>query len=140
MFKGERTGMIDSLSIALSGLNAQKLRLNASASNIANLSTGGAPPGAAAGARTVYLPLRVDLAAQEGGGVLGTIVQDGDGYSLSYDPSSALADDKGYVAVPNVDLATEAVNVAITKSAYKANAAVIKTQGEMTEALLDALV
>ncbi len=133
------------LSNALSGLNAQKARLNASASNIANVLTGGAAPGspeAAAGAPTVYKPLRVDLTSQtlpngQGAGVSASVTESSDGFSLSYDPSAVGADSEGYVAVPNVDLAQEAVNVIESKLLFKANAAVIRTQDEMLGSLVD---
>ena len=59
------------------------------------------------------------------------------GYSLSYDPDALGANSEGLVAVPNVDLAQEAVNLIETKALFKANAAVIRTQEEMLGSLLD---
>lgn len=133
------------LSNALSGLNAQKLRLSATASNVANVSTGGAVPGsaeAAAGASTVYRPLTVNITSQtlpdgQGAGVSAYVTERENGFSLSYDPSAPGANAEGFVAVPNVDLAQEAVNLIETKALFKANAAVIKVQDEMLGSFMD---
>lgn len=135
------------LSNALSGLNAQKLRLNATASNVANVSSGGAVPGSAeeaAGAVTVYRPLQVNMTSQtlpdgQGAGVFANVTEIKDGFSLSYDPDAPGANAQGFVAVPNVDLAQEAVNLIETKALFKANAAVIRTQEEMLGNLLDTI-
>lgn len=134
--------MLDAISIALSGLNAQKQRLAASASNIANISTGGTVPTAdpASPASTVYRPLRVSFTPTgEGGGVQATVTADEEGYSVIYDPESIHANEEGLVAVPNVDLATESVHVLLAKTSFKANLAVIKTQDELLGDLLDTL-
>lgn len=133
------------LTSALSGLNAQKLRLNATAGNVANALSGGAVPGSAeaqAGASVVYRPIRVDLSSQvlpdgQGIGVSGNVTEIENGFSLSYAPDAPGADAQGYVAVPNVDLAQEAVNLIETKALFKANVAVIRTQDEMLGSLMD---
>lgn len=131
--------MTDALSIALSGLRAQSTRLAATASNIANVSTSGVVPSAtpSAPASTVYQPLNVSFSSLESGGVAATVTPDPQGYSIVYDPSSVYANEAGEVAVPNVDLAAEAVKLIETKLAYKANVSVIRTQDEMLGYLLD---
>lgn len=133
--------MTDALSIALSGLRAQTTRLAATASNIANASTSGTVPNAdpSAPASTLYTPVTVDLSSQAGGGVSAQVRPDPDAYSVIYDPSSGYANADGLVAVPNVDLAQEAVNLLETKALYKANLSVIKTQDEMLGDLLDTI-
>ncbi len=137
----------DALSIALSGLTAQKQRLNATASNVANLlSKGAAPdsPEAAAGAPTVYKPLQVNLSSQvlangQGAGVRGNITEIENPFSLSYDPQAIGANAEGFVAVPNINLDAEITDLLVTKTLFKANAAVIKTQNELSGQLLDIL-
>lgn len=131
--------MVDAISTALSGMNAQKVRLQASASNIANISTAGGVPGsitAPAAAPAVYKPLTATLTSQEDGGVIASLVEKENAYSTVSDPSSPYADANGNIAVPNVDLAEEAVNLVETKAAFKANAAVLRAQEEMSEELL----
>lgn len=135
--------MVDAISSALSGLTAQKQKLAASASNIANMTTAGAVPAAGA-ASTVYRPLQANLVAQavegQGAGVRADVTEKANPYSVIYDPSSIYANSAGEVAVPNVDLVEETVNIIETKAAFKANAAVIRTQDEMLDALLDTVV
>ncbi|HRI77050.1 MAG TPA: flagellar basal body rod C-terminal domain-containing protein [Alphaproteobacteria bacterium] len=136
--------MTDVFSIALSGLGAQQKRLASTASNIANASTAGTVPGtvtsapaSTAGGSTVYKPLNVNLTSLASGGVRADVTADANGYSLAYDPSSPYANSEGMIAVPNVDLTTEMVNLLEIKTSYKANLAVLKTQDEMLGALLD---
>lgn len=132
--------MTDALSIALSGLTAQKQRLAATASNIANASTGGTVPSAdpSAPASTVYRPLEVNFTSSEAG-VRANVSEKDPGYSVIYDPTSVYANGEGLTAVPNVDLAEEAVNMLETKAAFKASISVIKTQDEMLGELLDTI-
>ena len=131
--------MTDALSIALSGLTAQSRRLSAAASNIANAGTVGALPAPESPASTVYKPLSVSYTALTSGGVSAQISEDAQGYSPVYDPSSPYANQEGLIAAPNVDFNQEVVSLMTTKTAYKANISVIKTQDQMMGDLLDAL-
>lgn len=138
--------MTDAIAIALSGLKAQSQRLAATASNIANVSTTGAVPSAdpSAPVSTVYKPLQTSFQSitidGEGKGVTARVSEKQNGYSLAYAPDSPDANAEGLIAVPNVDLATEAVNLLITKNVYKANLLALKTADELTKSLLDELV
>ena len=135
----------DALSIALSGLSAQKQRLNATASNVANLLSQGAAPGsaeAAAGAPVVYKPLQVNLSSQvlsngQGAGVRGDITEKENPFSFVYNPEALGANGEGFVAVPNINLDEEIIDLLVTKTLFKANAAVIRTQDELSGQLLD---
>jgi flagellar basal-body rod protein FlgC len=122
-------------------LNAQKQRLDATASNVANATTTGKVPGtdSPAPASTVYKPLNVSLTALAGGGVAATTTADENGYSIVYDPSSPFANSDGEIAAPNVDFIKEMVSLLETKAAFKANLAVIRTQDDMTGELLDTI-
>lgn len=131
--------MTDALSIALSGLTAQKQKLAASASNIANVSTSGALPTATGAASAVYKPLQVNFISESGGGVRADVVERKDAYTAAYDPSSPHADAEGMIAVPNVDLVEESVKITETKVSFRANLGVMKTQDEMLGELLDTL-
>lgn len=136
--------MIDSILSALSGLTAQKQRLDATANNIANAATAGVVPDTAnGGASTVYIPLRVDLTSLEvgpsGGGVVATTSPEAIGYSVAFDPSSVYANKDGLIAVPDIDLAAEAITLMEIKTAFRANVSVIRTQEEMMGEILDTL-
>lgn len=135
--------MVDPLSIALTGLTAQSRRLAATASNIANATTVGALPTAQTPASTVYKPLNVSFTAltvgSQGSGVMANISADEKGYSPAYDLSNPYANSEGLVAVPNVDLNREMVNLVETKALYKANISVIKAQSQMLGDLIDTI-
>lgn len=132
--------MIDAISIALTGLTAQKQRLSAAANNIANVSTTGAVPAAGA-ASTVYQPLTVNLTSlqsgESGAGVRAEVTADADGYTVIYDPSSHYANESGMIAAPNVDLNQEIVSLTEIKMAYKADLSVIRVADEMNQSLMD---
>ena len=135
--------MVDALSIAVSGLMAQRQRLGVAASNIANVSTTGRIPTADNPSSTVYRPLEVSYAAMtvngRPAGVSTQVNEVHDPYSVAYDPSSSYANSDGLVAAPNVDLVTESVNMLMAKNLFKANLSVIKTEKEMLGELLDTL-
>jgi len=139
--------MTDAISIALSGLTAQKQRLSVTASNIANISTNGPIPGGSAdnGSSTqqVYKPLETNQTSVaisgEGAGVLTTVQERNNPYLPIYSPDSDFADSEGFIATPNIDIASEAVELMLIKTAYKANLATLKTANEMTKQLLDQL-
>jgi flagellar basal-body rod protein FlgC len=55
----------------------------------------------------------------------------------AFDPSAPYADSRGMVASPNVDLASELVQVLIARFSYAANAQVIRADAQMSAALFD---
>lgn len=128
--------MVNAIGIALSGLTSASLRLQASASNIANaftsgsLEEGGQPP---------YTPLTTVSRAQgaETGGVLTEIVpRTNNQFTAIYSPDSPFANAEGIIGIPNVDFAEEAVNLKIAEITYKANLNTIKVQKELFDDLL----
>lgn len=139
--------MFAAMSTALSGLQASARRVEASASNIANAqdsirtkdartaASPSVPP--TTGAPSVYAPVRVHQGSVAGGGVRTDLVEISPPHTLVYSPDDRLADADGYVARPNVDYATEFVNVRQAEDAYKANLKVIETEDRMIGALLD---
>ena len=130
--------------VALSGLQAATLRLDASASNVANANTAGATAKAAAAAAARgeaasagYQPLMVQQAAISGYGVAATLKPNNAPARPVYAPASRLADSDGMVAMPDVDPGEEAVAQILAVNAYRASLSVIRTSGEMDDALLD---
>lgn len=121
--------------IALSGLNAAMLRVQASASNIANMRSNGAL--AAAADPAPYTPLEVRQAPMGGGGVAATLAPSSRAAVLSYDPQAPFANADGYVASPNVDLVDDMLQLATAHYSFAANLAVIHTADDMTNAVLD---
>jgi flagellar basal body rod protein FlgC len=134
--------MIAALSTALTGLHASAAHLQASASNIANAaSTGPLRPAEAGDApadvRRAYLPVDVVLADRRQGGVAATYRPREPAAAPAFDPASPDADTGGFVAAPNVDLATEAVGSIEAALAFRANLAVMRSAGRMLDSLLD---
>lgn len=148
------------LSIATSGLSAASLRLNVAASNIANASTTGPLPadGSTTGASgtpggganssssnsnfpPAYVPLQVNQTDQTSGSTAGGTVATVSPVSPSYfpqsDPSAPFANQDGLVAAPNVDLASQFVQLLTAKYSFAANAKVIQAYNNTTQSLLD---
>jgi len=137
--------MTDAVHISLSGMQAQKKRLLSSAANIANLTTSGAgPQNPPPDAPEVFRPLStaqkaVVTGSGSGAGVSAQITQAENGTTLVFDPSSPFADENGMIAVPEISLEREIVNLLLTKNAYKANALALKTAAETEKELLNTL-
>jgi flagellar basal-body rod protein FlgC len=127
------------LAIANSGLAAASLRLQVSASNVANAESDGPLPDAANASTypAAYVPQRVDQVAVAGGGTRAIASNVSPSYIATYDPTAPYADQNGNVAAPNVDLANEAVQQITAKYEFAANAKVIQVYSEMMKTLLD---
>jgi flagellar basal-body rod protein FlgC len=129
------------LSVALSGLTAASKRLEVSASNVANASSGGPLPDASVEAKAnfppPYVAQRVDQVEVPGGGTIANVRPETPGTVPVFDPTSPYANDKGQVAAPNVDLANEAVQQILARENFAANVAVIRTYERMMKSLLD---
>jgi len=84
--------------------------------NLANVNTTRTPDGGP------YKRQDVVLAAEESSGVkVVGISQDSSTPRLVYDPQHPDADDSGYVAMPNINVITEMVNMIAATRAYEAN-------------------
>lgn len=119
--------------IAASALTAQSMRLNAVASNLANAESAHASTGTGYKAKqVVFQAVPVAGAAPWAQGVRMTeVVEDPRPDRLVYDPKHPLADDKGYVAYPNVDPVEEMVNMISASRSYQTNAEVMATAKDL---------
>lgn len=130
--------MLNTIQVALSGLQAASNRLNASASNIANISTTGSLDGST---QAPYQALTTTQSAvsngqSEGAGVRSEIVTANRPFVPAYDPDSPFADENGVIGVPNVNLTEEAVQLNLAKTSYKANIGTLKVAEELSDELL----
>jgi flagellar basal-body rod protein FlgC len=118
------------LDIAGSALSAQSKRMNVTASNMANADSVGSKPGEAYKAKQVMFE-----ANNNGKGIGGVrvsqIVEDTAPMRQEYRPGDPLADEKGYVTLPNVNPVNEMVNMIAASRAYQSNVEVMKTAQEM---------
>jgi flagellar basal-body rod protein FlgC len=126
-------GIFDSFSISASGMTAEKLRLDLTANNIANMNTAGRPNDPANPPYRRKIPVFAQMLEQagnsgvlrysyKGAGVHVTkVLEDENQPRIVYDPTHPLADEKGYVAYPNINMVNEMVNMMSATRAYEAN-------------------
>jgi flagellar basal-body rod protein FlgC len=82
-----------------------------------------------------------DLLSAEGGQgaavKVARVVEDQTPFRQSYDPGHPHADDDGYVAMPNVNVVTEMVDMMAATRAYEANVAAINATKRVLQAALE---
>jgi flagellar basal-body rod protein FlgC len=124
--------MNPALSIALSGLDAARRRLDVSASNVANAGTTGALPEVqAVDTPQAYTPLRVTQHSLPSGGVRTDVAAVDPATYPQFSPASPYADGNGQIAAPNVDLVSERLDQIQAIHAYEANAKLIKVARDL---------
>jgi flagellar basal-body rod protein FlgC len=136
------------LQTSSSGLSAQRLRMNLISANLANANTtrtqeGGpyrrkeavfaAQPGEADFRRHLSSQLEDQLPQVE---VLG-VVDDPNPPLMKYDPAHPDADANGYVAMPNINVMEEMVNMISATRSYEANLTAIKAAKDMAARALE---
>lgn len=116
-------GIFTSLRISASALTAERLRMDVIASNVANAQTTRTPQGGPyQRQRVVFQPVANPDPREPGMGVAVTaIVPDPRPGNTVHDPTHPDADAQGYVTYPNVDIATEMVDMISATRAYEAN-------------------
>ena len=121
--------------IAISGLRAQGKQMEVISSNVANARTTDAGKGQPYRRQEATFTSEGEL----GGVKLDRIVTDMSDFLRVMDPGNPLADKAGYVAMPNVNLPVEMMNLNIATRVYQANVAVLKRYQQMVEATLELL-
>lgn len=128
--------------IAVSGLKAQRVRMNIIANNIANAETTRTPGGGAFRRQlTVFRGEQLQRGSnpEKVGVRVKRIESDPSPLKSVFDPAHPDADADGYVAFPNVNLAVEMVDLLAAQRAYEANVAVIASGSRMRQRALDIL-
>ena len=103
-----------------SAMSAQAQRLNTTASNLANADSATSPSGEAYRAKAVVFE-SVPTASGATGVRVREVVEDPSPLKQVYDPKHPMADDKGYVAMPNVNVVDEMVNMLSASRSYQTN-------------------
>jgi len=134
------------LDISASGLSAQRMRMNVIASNIANANSLVTPEGGPYRRREVTFSTVLKNAAADGmpgenlGGVSVASVTVSKGPPKTiYDPEHPMADKKGFVQVPDVDVTKEMVDMVSAQREYEANLSAMKAYREMIRSSLTIL-
>ncbi|HET7809735.1 MAG TPA: flagellar basal body rod protein FlgC [Steroidobacteraceae bacterium] len=131
--------------IAGSGMSAQSVRLNTTASNLANAeSVSGDPNQVYKPRHPVFEAVRAQLQA----GALGQNAASGAAVKVSgiyesqapatqrYEPGNPLADANGYVYAPSVNVVEEMVNMISASRSYQNNVEVMNTSKDLLLATL----
>lgn len=119
--------LLNVFNIAGSAMNAQSQRLNTVASNLANADSATGPDGKAYRAKQVVFNT-VPVGEQGGAGVnVAAVIEDPSPMKQVYDPKHPLADDKGYVTLPNVNVVEEMVNMISASRSYQSNVEMLNT-------------
>ncbi len=135
--------------IAGSGMSAQTIRLNATASNLANAET---PAASEDGAFKARYPIFSAVQAQtlqqmqgsqalSGGGEFSGvriqgIVESDKAVQMRYEPQHPLADGEGYVYYPNVNVVEEMTNMISASRSFQANVDVMNATKTMMQRVL----
>ncbi len=130
--------------ISASGLRAQRLRMDVIAANLANAQSTRTPEGGPYRRRDVVLEAVPQggsfddaLSASSPGVRVARIAEDENPPQLVFDPGHPDADASGYVAMPNVNVVTEMVDMMSATRAYEANVAALNATKRLLEAALE---
>ena len=117
--------------ISSSAIAAQSQRLNVVASNIANADSAAGPDGKVYRAKQVVFS-SVPMAGEAGSGVRVTgVVEDESPAKQIFNPQHPLADPKGYVSMPNVNVVDEMVNMISASRSYQNSVEMMNTAKTM---------
>jgi flagellar basal-body rod protein FlgC len=135
--------LLGATNISASGLSAERLRMEVIANNIANAFATRTPDGGPFRRQDVVFStvlkdrIRGGANSQKFGGVQAVdIVDDPSDFLQVYHPGHPDANAEGYVAMPNVKMATEMVNLMTASRAYEANVRVLQFFRQMSEQAL----
>ena len=128
-----------------SGMAAQSLRLNTTASNIANAESVAADPADTYRARYPLFQARLDSAIDgQGNGnqmnstavTVPAIIESDKPLNLRYEPDHPYANDQGYVTYPNVSVVEEMANMISASRSFQLNVEVLNTAKSLAERVL----
>jgi flagellar basal-body rod protein FlgC len=138
-------GILDVMKISASGLKAQRTRMEAVATNMANVHTTRTEEGGPYKKKeVVFVPSDVgdsrgfrSMLQQKFEGVeVQQVVDSPKAFEMTYDPYHPDADGDGYVTYPNVNVMEEMGDMIAATRAYEANINVVNSAKEMfTKAL-----
>jgi flagellar basal-body rod protein FlgC len=147
-------GLFDAISIAGSGLTAERIRMDVTAENLANADTTKAANG------QPYQRQEVELAqagSSDFGGALSSAIQQSGGQPPAggvevtgivsdstpdqqvYDPGSPEADPRGYVKLPNISTVTEMTDLISESQSYQSDVTAMQTAKSMFTSTLGLL-
>jgi flagellar basal-body rod protein FlgC len=118
------------IKVSATALEAQKIRMNVIASNIANVNSTRTPEGGPYRKKDVVFESYMFDESSVGVNIP-KIVEDERPFKTVYDPSHPDANKDGYVSYPNISTIEETVNFISATRAYEANLTLINSYKEM---------
>lgn len=115
------------LNVAGSAMNAQSQRLNTVASNLANADSATSSTGEVYKAKQVVFSATPVGENGATGVSVAAVVDDPSPLKVVYDPKNPLADAKGNVTLPNVNVVEEMVNMISASRSYQSNVEMMNT-------------
>ena len=135
---------LDALQISGSGMSSQSARMNVIATNLANAEATRTPEGGPYKRKEVIfgsVPFKEVLEGQNKSlisesKVMG-VIEDTRAPQMKYDPGHPDADAQGYVALPNVNVIQQIVNMMLASRSYEANVTAVQTTKDMAMRALE---
>jgi len=138
----------DAIDASSSGLSAQRLRMNLISGNLANVNTTRTREGgpyrrkeaifAAQPLEESFKKVLADRQKKQLSIVkVSRVIEDSNPPVMKYDPQHPDADKKGYVAMPNINVMEEMVNMISATRGYEANVSALKAAKEMASRALE---
>jgi flagellar basal-body rod protein FlgC len=121
------SSLFNIFNISGSAMTAQSQRLNVVASNLANADSATGPDGKPYKAKQVLFET-APVGTQAAAGVkVSKVVEDNSPMKVVYDPKHPMANEQGYVTLPNVNPVDEMVNMISASRSYQNNVDVMNT-------------
>jgi len=128
--------MFLSLKVSATALEAQKVRMNVIASNIANVNSTNTPEGGPYRRRDVVFQSYIFNESSVGVNI-SKIVEDQRPFRMVHDPAHPDANENGFVSHPNINTIEETVNLMAATRAYEANLTIINSFKDMHRRTLE---
>ena len=127
--------LFDAMDIAGTSLSAQTVRLNTIASNMANANTVSSTPEHTYKAKTplfkAVLESQLSGDASQMGVQIDRIEELGDEPRAEFNPGHPMADENGYIYRPDIDVATEMVNMMQASRSFQNSIEAINTAKQL---------
>ncbi|GAB2798507.1 flagellar basal body rod protein FlgC [Halomonas shantousis] len=123
--------MFNIFEISGSAMSAQAQRMNVTASNLANADSVAGPDGEAYRAKQVMFETVSQGSHGTGGVRVSKVMEDQSPLRREYRPDHPLADEQGYISMPNVEPVNEMVDMISASRSYQANVEVLNTSKTM---------
>jgi flagellar basal-body rod protein FlgC len=122
------------LDIAGSGMSAQAMRLNTTASNLANAESVSSSSGETYRARQPVFAAMIKALGESPSGTgvqVKGIVESQAPLRQQYEPGHPMANEDGYIFLPNVSMVEEMANMISASRSYQSNSEVAKTSKQL---------